>query len=220
MSHALHPLLTATACVGHSALMNRKMRLLTFRTAEKTPRSPLDDLLDSIDDPLGENASFLFENSGAPEPSRFQEENDEYLLVLERGSLFIDGLAGVTDVLVAEETAGLATLLANGDQAQPESCASGASIPRVRNVEVLLTGNTGISRKSELPALGIRADSRALCLDARWKFLAPKPETGAHPTEIWIWPHRRLRLETTLPVRRMQAEMESGTEPDSGEGGE
>lgn len=200
--------------------MNRKTRIPTFRKAEKTPRSPLDDFLDSIDDPREENAVFLFANPDAPEQVPFQEEEDEYLLFLERDSLFIEGVTGVTDVLVAEETAGLATLLANGDQPQPECCASGASITRVRNVEVLLTGNTGISRKSELPALGIRAHSSALCLDARWKLLAPKPETGAHPTEIWIWPQQGLRLETTLPVRRMPAEMESDTEPGSAEGGE
>lgn len=182
--------------------MSKKANILQFRPQNGHPENELEDLLRKIDDPESETPVLLFGNLDCPDSDFFQNDEDEYLIFLENDYLLIDGSDGVIDFIVAREKTSLAALLANGDGTNPETYAKDGSIPLVRDVEVLLSGDIGISRRSELPKLGIQAHVGSLYLDARWEIMSPKPGKGPYSTETWIWRKKDIRLETTLPVRR------------------
>lgn len=183
--------------------MNRKANILQFRQESGLPENELEDLLSRIDDPENEAPGFLFKNLDGLDPDFFQDDEGERLIFLEDSYALIDGGDdGVIAFVVARATASLSALLANGDGANPATCAKDGNMPRVRGVEVLLSGDIGISRRSDLPKLGIQTRAGSLQLDARWELMTPKPGKGPYATEIWIWRQGGIRLETTLPVRR------------------
>lgn len=183
--------------------MNTKANILQFRHDNGEPESELEDLLKKMDDPENAAPELLFKNLDHLDPNFFQDDEDEYLIFLGDDYVLIDGGDGVIDFIVADKTTSLAALLANGDAANPATYAKDDSIPLVRDVEVLLSGDIGISRRCDLPRLGIQARAGSLQLDARWELLAPKAGKRPYSTETWIWRQKDIRLETTLPVRRL-----------------
>ncbi|WP_308620413.1 hypothetical protein [uncultured Desulfovibrio sp.] len=193
----------------HPGIMRKKASILQFRQENRQPENELEDLLKKMDSPENAAPEFLFTTPDRPGPEFFQDGEDEYLIFLEDDYVLIDGGDGVIDFIVANEKTSLAALLANGDAANPATYAKDDSLPLVRDVEVLLSGDIGISRRCELPRLGILARAGSLQLDARWELLSPKSGTGPYSTEIWIWRQKELRLETTLPVRRMPERRET-----------
>lgn len=183
--------------------MSKKANILHFRQENGRPENELEDLLKKMDDPETAPPALLFNTLDRLEPDIFQDDEDEYLIFLEDDYWLIDGGDGVIDFMVANGTTSLAALLANGDPANPATYAKDGRIPLVRDVEVLLSGDIGISRRCDLPGLGIQARAGSLQLDARWELISPKPGTGPYSTETWMWRQRDIRLETTLPVKRM-----------------
>lgn len=188
--------------------MNTKANIFQFRQESGQPENELEDLLKKMDDPENAAPELLFKNLDR-HPEFFQDEEDEYLIFLEDDYMLIDGGDGVIDFIVADKATSLAALLANGDAANPATYAKDERLPLVRDVEVLLSGDIGISRRGDLPRLGIQARAGSLQLDARWELLAPKAGKGRYSTETWIWRPKGIRLETTLPVRRLPERKES-----------
>lgn len=182
--------------------MSKKANILHFRQENGRPENELEDLLKKMDDPENAASELLFKNLDR-HPEFFQDEEDEYLIFLEDDYMLIDGGDGVIDFIVADKATSLAALLANGDAANPATYAKDERLPLVRDVEVLLSGDIGISRRCDLPRLGIQAHAGSLQLDARWELLAPKAGKGPYSTETWMWRQRDIRLETTLPIKRM-----------------
>lgn len=196
-------------CEGHepSGGMNRKAHILQFPRENTQPDNELEDLLNSMDDPRAAAPEFLFttpdRTPDREEPEFFQEDDEEQLIFLDDDYLLIDGGDGLIDVMVGDGETGLAALLANGAAGNAATFAKNPRIPLVRDVEVLLSGDIGITRRCDLPRLGIQARDGVLWLDGRWALLAPKSGTGPYSTEIWVWRQRGVRLETTLPVRHL-----------------
>lgn len=189
----------------HPGIMSKKANILHFRQENGQPENELEDLLKKMDDPENMAPELLFTVPDRLNPEFFQEDEDEYLIFLEDDYWLIDGGDGVVDFMVADGTTSLAALLANGDTANPATYAKDKRLPLVRDVEVLLSGDIGISRRCDLPTLGIQTRAGHLRLDARWELLSPRSGSGPYSTETWIWRHRDIRLETTLPVRRTPA---------------
>lgn len=182
--------------------MEKKAHIIQFRQKYEYPENELEKLLKEIDDPEHEVTDLLFENLDYLDSSFFIGDNDDYLIFFEDNYFLIDGSEDSIDFIVARETTSLAALLANGDGENHETFAKDRKLPLVRDVEVLLSGNINIYRKSELPRLGIWAGANSLWLDARWEMINPKPNTGSYSTETWMWRQRCIRLETTLTVNR------------------
>lgn len=156
-----------------------------------------------IDDPEQDAPELLFKNLDCLDSSFYiDEDEDDYLIFLEDNYFLIDGSEDSIDFIVSRETTSLEYLLANGDDANPETFAKDRTIPLVRDVEVLLSGNINISRKSDLSKLGILAGVNSLSLDARWEIINQKLNKGPYSTETWLWRQRGIKLETTLTVKR------------------
>lgn len=182
--------------------MGKKAHIIQFRQKHEYPENELEKLLKDIDDPEHDAPYLLFENLDDLN-SCFSIDEDDYLIFLEDNDFLIDGSEASIDFIVTKETTSLVDLLANGDDKNPETFAKNRNIPIVRDIEVLLSGEVNIYRKRDLPKLGIFIEDNNLYLDSRWEMINPKLNPGLYSTEIWMWPQRYIRLETTLKVKRI-----------------
>lgn len=181
--------------------MRKRANILQFSQEKEHPENELEDLLRKNDDPENEFSELLFKNLDCLDSVCFQDDEDDYIIFLEKNDLLVDGDDGAIDFIASREKTELSTLLANGDATNPHTFAKNRNIPLVRNVEVLLAGSIGISRKSDLPRLGIRIAESTLILDSRWEMIVAKPMGKPYATETWLWRKKDIRLETTLSVR-------------------